>query len=35
MAAPCIFDVNDRNVDSHVLKKSHEMPVLLGFWATW
>lgn len=32
---PEIFDVSEQDFAAHVLQKSHELPVLVDFWASW
>jgi putative thioredoxin len=32
---PEIFDVSEQDFATHVLQKSHELPVLVDFWASW
>lgn len=32
---PEIFDVSEREFAARVLEKSHELPVLVDFWASW
>ncbi len=34
-ATPYIFDVSAQDFDTRVLQKSHELPVLVDFWAAW
>lgn len=33
--SPCAFDVNADNFDTYVLQNSHQVPVLVDFWADW
>jgi putative thioredoxin len=35
MCSPFIFDVSEADFDEKVLKKSHEVPVVVDFWAPW
>lgn len=34
-ATPHVFDVSAQDFDARVLQKSHELPVLVDFWAAW
>jgi putative thioredoxin len=34
-ATPHVFDVSTQDFDAGVLQKSHELPVLVDFWAAW
>lgn len=33
--APYIFEVTEQNFTDHVVKRSHDIPVLVDFWAAW
>src|SRR6516162_6335649 len=33
--SPWIFEVSEADFDEKVLKKSHEVPVVVDFWAPW
>ena len=35
MSSPWIFDATEADFDEKVLKKSHEIPVVVDFWAPW
>ncbi len=32
---PWVFDVNEAEFDAKVMQKSHEVPVIVDFWAPW
>lgn len=34
-ATPHVFDVSTQDFDARVLQESHELPVLVDFWAAW
>ena len=34
-ATPHVVDVSTQSFDADVLQKSHELPVLVDFWAAW
>jgi len=33
--SPCILDVGDAEFEREVVTRSHELPVLVDFWAPW